>query len=174
MLATRMMMSGPSAPQETYTNTLTFNGSGFEAYSVRAIIPASALSVNGTQVRFTCESSSGGSLTVDNMSIVERSGSTANGTAIPSEVLFSASSGFTIPANSTIVSDWLTFTLDATKDYLNVFDFNASNGFAKSLISGSHGQYTKVATNSYNIQTVAGFTFESGRAAIVNKIEVRS
>jgi hypothetical protein len=120
-----------------------------------------------------------GNAVVDNASIVERSGSTYNGTTTPTEILFSSSSGFTATAGGAdVVSDELEFDIDETKDYLLTLDYADSGtvwGRAKS--SGGNNCY-RAGTNAYNQQDFpTGYkesTSTSTYTILISKIEVRS
>lgn len=145
---------------------------GLENYSFRQAIAASAISTSGTTIRVTISANAGATSTFDNISIVERSGSTENGTTTPTELKFSGASGVSISAGGTAVSDALSFTLDETKSYLVIFDFAASGGNAQRHSSAGDTTYFKAATNSWNVQSPAGFSSAATQTWSVSKIEV--
>lgn len=150
---------------------LDTDGSGNENYTSRLIIPASGIAHSGTSVRVTLAASTAGTTAYDNIAIVERDGSTANGTTTPTEILFSGVSGCSISASGTATSDWTTFTVDETKDYLLILDHAASNGRVRYKGSGEAGGYYKAATASYNSATLSGASDWAG-VSVDDKFEV--
>jgi hypothetical protein len=60
------------------------------------------------------------------------------------------------------VSDVLTFTTDISKNYLVIFDFNASaTSFMRRETRVSGTGFQKAAAATYNQQTVTGFTTDA-------------
>ena len=158
----------------TWTQSLTSDAaSGNANYSYRQINAATDISTDGDQVRVTITAKTSAQFDFDNASIVERSGSTANGTTTPTEFLFSGESGGSASAGGTLVSDWLSFSIDETKDYLTIIDYASTNGDPKVEV-GTGSYYYKASTNSYNQQTVSGFTGPGTNTFAVSKLEVRS
>ncbi|QPJ61710.1 MAG: hypothetical protein G3M70_07345 [Candidatus Nitronauta litoralis] len=158
---------------EVTSNPIDTDSGTWADYTMRILVPASQISADGTFIKVRFEASATEGLKIDNASIVERS-SGADGVGVPTELLFSAASGFDIAAGAQIESDALEFSLDSTKDYLICVD--VSNDTAKDLSRGNAGgnlsRYYKAATNSYNTQTLAGATFNSGTSSFVNRITV--
>ncbi len=161
--------------QTTFTNTLDtdFIDALANSISIRTVIPAGSISLSGTQIRVTFTAASGAAFHVAHASIVERSGSTENGTVAPTELLFSGGSGFSISAAASIVSDALIFTLDETKDYLVIFDCSADNpSTAYNSAASSNTYYETGSSGSYNVQSPAGFSSIGNRTYNVTKIEI--
>ena len=104
----------------SWSKTLTGTNNGWYSHTNRQV--ATGLTASGTQVRLTIESGDEGFI-CNNMSIVERDASTGDGTAVPTETLFSSSSGVTMGAQTTATSDWTTFTVTAGTEYLLIFDW---------------------------------------------------
>lgn len=163
--------SGFGPPTTTWSASLTTDQGSLANYSFRQVIPASAISTNGVQCRITLTAHSSSTSQFSRVSIVARDGSTANGTAVPTEILFSGASGVTITGGTTAVSDWLTFAIDETKDYLVITDFAGSNGNSRYAAGGV--TYFKAATASWDQQTVSGFSSDT-QTRHVSLIEVRS
>ncbi len=155
---------------QTWLANLNGNDSGQENLSIRQVIPAADLSSSGSTFTITVEASTSGALAVDHVSIVERSGSTANGVTTPTEILFNGSSGFSISSGAELTSDVTAFTIDPTRDYLVVFDIASTNGNPR-RIDGSGTYYVKSATDSYDQSEVSGYA-SSSRTYIVNAIHV--
>jgi hypothetical protein len=154
--------------QTTFSLALPEEGN-LNDFSLRTIIPAGSISLSGASIRVTWNSSSGGNLIVEHASIVERDGSTENGTTAPTEILFSGVSGFTISASSTKVSDTLTYSLDETKDYIIISDLGATGHTF--FLTGTGQTYFKSGSDSYNVQSPAGFSL-LGNTYVVGKVEV--
>ncbi len=150
---------GAAAPtwQQTWAIALPSEAGIGAGFSIRNIIPAADISLSGTTIRVTFKAPSGSSTIVDHASIVERSGSTVNGTTAPTELLFSGGSGFTVTAGTTVTSDGLSFSLDETKDYLVIIDLNGGSP-GVTFTSTSANSYIKAGAASYNVQSPAGFS----------------
>lgn len=166
--------TGSAAFQTTWTDTLdtdyVVTGQG---YSVRNVAAAATITQSGTQVRVTFIASlATGSMVVNHASIVERSGSTENGTTVPTELLFSGVSGFTLTQGGSIVSDALSFTLDETKSYLLIIDTDTTADGLRFHNGAGDGAYYKAAAATYNQQTATGFAATTNSFS-VTKIEVQ-
>lgn len=163
---------GFTSPTTIWTETLGAAGSGWESYSVRNI--ATSLSAGGTQVRVRFQSA-GGSLQLDNASIGIRT-SNADTASTPVELKFSGASGFTIGSGSQITSDWADLTFSSSDTLIVVLDFNASNGNPQNNNSGGDGMYARATYDSYNLNTVTGFTgnLAGFLTVAINQIEARS
>lgn len=158
------------AGTQTWSASLNGNDNGQENLSIRQVIPAAGLSSSGSAITIKVAASTSGGLSVDNVSIVERSGSTANGVTSPTEILFNGSSGFSISSGEELTSDVTAFTIDHTRDYLVVFDISSTKGNPR-RIDGGGTYYVKSATDSYDQSEVSGFS-SSSRTYIVNAIHV--
>jgi len=158
-----------------YSTTFTTTTDAWAEYSLRQVIESANISASGGRVRVTFESGAAEGASVDNVSIVERSGSTANGTETPTELLFSGSSGFSITANTTITSDWLVFDIDETKDYIIIIDFS-SNASADAMKTQTTSgiSYFKSSSNSYDQQSVTGYGETDPRTVGVKQLDVSS
>lgn len=123
-------------------------------------------------MRVTFKAASAEGLKVDNASIVQRSGSTGNGTTTPTELLFSGVSGFDCAANSTVTSDTLAYTT-TPGDYLVTFDVSsdAAKDAQKYITPGA--MYYAASTNWYNVQTIGITDPTHSQYAAITTIEVR-
>lgn len=156
----------------TYTSILDADhgSQNWDDYSIRQVVPNASISTSGDWVRVQIVAPATGTFSADNISIVERSGSTADGTVAPTELLFSGGSGVTVSGGSSTWSDWTQLAIDETKDYLAIIDFNATNDDGRYKESTGTSYY-KAATNSYATQSVSGFSSET-RTWCVGNIEV--
>jgi hypothetical protein len=158
-----------------YTATvpaLTTNQAGEHAnFSHRNIISSSDLSTDGNYVRIRLQGSTtgGAEMTIDNVAIVERSGSTGNGVTTPTEILFGGSSGVTLDENGAW-SDLINFNVDSTKDYLVICDYSSSGQDNRYTASGD-GSYYK-SGNTYNLASPSGLSFQASHLYTVDKLEV--
>jgi hypothetical protein len=165
---------------QTWALSLTDLESGHEGYNYRQCHSSGNLSVSGTQVRVTFKAySSGGNFGVVHASFAEDDGSGnavgAFGGSQFKELLFSGVSGFNIAAGQTITSDWLTFTVDKTKNYWTDMAFSASSARCSRNIASGDGAYWKAAAAAdWNVQTVSGYTLATSFGIGVSKIEVQS
>lgn len=163
----------PSAPETAWSKTLNTDTGDNTGWSQRNILSAASIAASGNQCRITLVASTGGNMTIDNAAIVERSGSTVNGVTTPTEILFSGGSGVALTSGETAVSDWLSFNIDETKEYLIILDVGA-NGFLRKTDSGGDGTYEKGSTNSYNVRDPSGFSFTSNKQMAVSLLEVQT
>lgn len=139
---------------------------GWANYSVRVSIPTASITANATTIQIKLAAHGTEGVTFDNVSIVERNGSTDDGTTTPTEFLFSASSGVTIAAGATATSDNLTYSIDSTKDYLVCFDVGSSSSSDRQHKNSFTGAttYWAASSNSYNTQNFSS----TGNAADEN------
>jgi len=162
---------------ETFVAALDTDTGAYTDISLRIIIPAGKLSKSGEKVRVTIPTTATANLILDNVSIVERSGSSANGTETPTEILFSAGSGVEITAGGEATSDWLTFNIDETKDYLIIIDIGsiAAKARSRKLVEGGWGGfYYKETADSYDQQNVEGFNLDNSLVWSIKEIEVET
>jgi hypothetical protein len=140
-------------------------------FSHRNIISSSDLSSGGNAVRIRLQGSTvgGSEMTIDNVAIVERSGSTGNGVTTPTEILFGGSSGVTLDENGAW-SDLTNFTVDPTKNYLLICDYSASGQDNRYTASGD-GSYYKLG-DTYNVASPSGLSFQASHLYTVDKLEV--
>ena len=138
---------------------LTNDTSGLSDQSRRIVVRGCDIINAGNRCKFTFVAQNGTSLRVDNVSIVERDGYTANGTHSPVEILFGGVSGFTISAQSKITSDWLYYRIRKDKQYLVIVDVSTGTYASRYVYAAGQGSYYKASTNSWNQQSVTGFTY---------------
>jgi len=168
-------VSSDATPITSWSDTLDTNTGSYTGFTWRQIAAAGSISTSGKYIRVSLEASSAEGLDIDNVAIVERDGSTANGTTTPTEILFSGTSGINIAAGATEVSDWLEYPLDETKDYLLIADVGDTVGVANSrrVNDGGDGYYLTTANDSYNVKDMPGSPdIIASRTIIFNKLEV--
>ena len=157
-----------------WSAAVTGTNTGWGGYTNRQALQNASLS--GSQARLSIIGGNSG-ITIDNVALVERDGTTFNGTAVPTEFLFSSASGVVIGNNATVVSDWTNFTVTASSNYLAIQDMPAGGGgntFAK--ISGYYGGTNGQAYgtgDSYNTQNMIGSPTLSANLYGFSKLEVR-
>lgn len=147
---------------------------------VRQIHFASEISVGGSQIRLTLMGpESYGPTVLSHVCFAERSGSTVGatgsfGSSTFKEVLFSSQAGCYIPQGGTLVSDWLDFNLDESKDYMTILTFGATNANYQMMLRTS-GIYMKgSATGDYNVQSPSGYSYYTDEMWCVSKIETQN
>jgi hypothetical protein len=164
-------------PVSTFWQSLTADDtSGWAGYSMRHVI--SPLLTSGNQVRVKLTPCVGAYTAIlDHVSIVERSGATADGTSTPTELTFSSGGhGVTLTGGGSAVwSDWVTFTTDDLKQYILTFDFNASTaaGARKTSSTQSNTIYYKASSATWDQQNVSMTGTSSITALTVVNIQVR-
>lgn len=146
-------------------------GTDASGYTARQIITGAKISTSGDQVRLTFEAPSGITNAFAHVAIVPRSGLSADGTTVPTEITFGGASGFSVRGRA-ITSDWVNFALTSGIDYLVVFDISAAPNMATGF---SDGFYGLPASASWNVAAMpAGSALTSGFAIGLTTIEVRA
>lgn len=118
-----------------------------------------------TQIRVTFQASTAVGLTVSNASIGKRTTGEplySNTTLTPLELLFGGNSGFSISANSSITSDWLTisgFSLTTGEQTVVIFDGTSPAGQRFNNANIGVETFYKTGTPSYNISNTIGLGF---------------
>lgn len=162
-------------PTTIFTDTLTSDDNNNDGLSVRNV-----LAITGgaqTQIRVTFKASSSQGLHADHCSIGISTGTNANTTAIPTELLFSGASGFTIAANGLITSDFVNFAgFTAADKLVAILDVNAAGagGLIDDLASTGNVNWFAVATASYNVAAPAGFASQATTNISVSLIETQA
>jgi hypothetical protein len=159
--------------------------------SYRIVFNAADITSSGDQVRVKLKSGDVAGqpgVEINNVAIVERSGSSDDGAATPTELTLSSTARAALrQGGQTAYTNWADFTLDETKDYLVIVDINTDvtysgrtrdNRLAVGIwgpgtITGSF--YYKHDDASYNDQNVTGYTQITGmHGACANTLEIRN
>lgn len=160
----------PVTAWETEQETQDDNRTG---YSLRMVISADDAVASGSQLRLRFETHpSYSTFVVNNVSIVPRSGTSDDGTTVPTEVTFSGDSGFSLGPGEQITSDWIDFDFDSTKDHLVIIDFASTPTSRPMWVDMGVTTYYRASYASYDEQNVTGFSSVS-RTYSINRIEVR-
>ena len=168
----RLAVAGYGSESTAWSASLAGNATGYENYSSR-VRTTGTLAAGGDQIRVRFVASTAGSFSCDNCSIGISAGANDNTTATPVELLFSGSSGFTISAAGTLVSDWVNLTTTTSDDVVVIMDKSSTNGNVRYSVSGAGVHHTSSSANSYNV--VAPGYSASGLALFgFDLIEVRS
>ena len=159
-------------PDPIYTPvvSLTQSGSfGTVQYivSYRNVIPSASINTSSANIRLKLIRPTSGYYTISHASIVERDGTTANGTTTPTHVTFNnGNNGITISSSDVqyIYSDIINFNLDNTKDYLVIIDFSDVTNNSTPGFDGT--SYVKLNEESWNQHTVYSYNTTSIRALV--------
>jgi len=155
-------------PIITNNASLTQSGSfGNTSYIVtyRNVIPAVDITTSTDNVILKLIRPTSGYYTISHASIVERSGTTADGITSPTQITFNnGNAGISISSagDQYIYSDKINFTLDNTKDYLVIIDYSDVTNNSTPAFTGT--SYMKLNAESWNQQNVSGYTTTSIRA----------
>jgi hypothetical protein len=157
--------------------------------SYRIVVLGSEITYSGNQVRVKLQSgdiAGVGGMEITGVGIVERSGTSDDGTTTPTELTLSDDSIITLRQGGQIAyTNWSDFTVDETKSYLIIVDVDEDCTYnsitrANRISTGSFelttgGHYYKADVATYNQQTVSGFTERGpwGRPAVAS-LEVRN
>jgi hypothetical protein len=161
----------------------TWSTTGFAGYSdvslngmnIRTLHFDGDLTTGGNQVRIILQAHSTLNIVLDHVCFAEHtSGGSAAGVFGSSkfkEFLFSGLQGVTVSAGVDVVSDWLWFSVDESKDYMTTFKLAPTCGTI-TYASGSGTLYGN-SSDSYTLQTISGYSYQEN-TWFVKKIEVRS
>ena len=158
-----------------YTGAINGNDTGNTGYTLRNVV---AITGNAQgQVRCTFQGSGSAAFSTNNCSIGISTGTNADTTATPVELLFSGRSGFAIGANSQITSDWANLSGFTSSNLLVVIiDMAATNGndgFNASIV-GATGYYHAATASYNNATTPAGSGSLSQFVWALNEIDVQA
>jgi hypothetical protein len=156
-----------------FTQALNADDSGDATDSFRQLVSPLTGASQG-QVRVTFLSSTSAVYDTNNCSIGIATVSPPNTVAIPVELLFSGAHGFTLPANSSITSDWANFNCLSTDKLIIVMDIG-SNGNPRfnSVLTAAVNSYFVTGASSYNLATVSGFNSQASFLTSVTLIETQ-
>jgi hypothetical protein len=162
-----------------FSDTLPLNTSGFADYNIRNVLGASNLSGSGTQIRVEFQSGtvSGYDLPLSGAYVGEKasSGNSWDFDGNQVQLLFGGSSSKTILSGEKFFSDWVSFSVDDTKDLIVSFAITAStnNSTAYSSTLGN-SMYYKSSSGS-DVGTTAPSSYSTVGTAnyCVSKIEVK-
>lgn len=143
-----------SATNVLFSKTITSDTNITPYKSIRSVIPASNLASNGNdEIRLKINTSS--AISFYNIAIVERNGSTGNGTTIPTLLTINGEYSGTLGASTNTYTDYITYHIDKTKDYLFIID-QATSAVTKTApyyTGTSYKSTTAYSCESQNIDT---------------------
>lgn len=155
------------------SNTLD-SGNLANAWGFRILIAANTFAVNGTSLTITLESASNSQAVIVGAYIGEKA---ASGDAWDmqagtiSQFLFSGSAGATIPQNTQLTTDELTFAFDKTKNY--IISVGVSSGGVKyKVIAGSGNNFKANASAEAGTADVTGYSSGSANWWALQKFTV--
>lgn len=175
--ATAGQISPSNATTNTWTNSLNNNTTGWANFNVRLRVGAAVLTTSGVAVRLTMKGvSSGSTLSISGMFVGHRAASgdvyDFDGTQV--RVTVGGSNSFTVAAGATVVSDWITYSLDEARDL--VLSYYTTSGDMRTLTGGSSTNldlWSKSGTSEIEVSNVTGYTQSSGSdIALIDRIEV--
>lgn len=155
----------------------TLSGTFEAGYSLRQVIAGTRIVAAGNQVRlkFQAWPTALNPFRLDHVSIMHRSGGTANGSEAPIQITFAGAPGFSLPAGQEITSDWVDFAIAPGVDCLVVTDFtNTAPTSNRAPAAAGDGYYFLSGAASWNQQTVAGYSFSGGFTLGLARIETRA
>jgi hypothetical protein len=159
----------------TPTNPVTSEAGGFTAWTFKNDC---AITANGQgQIRVTFKAGPSGNFVVTHcgLAIITPGSGPASGTV--SELLFSTVAGFSIAANSTIVSDWLNFACTASDRLMVSFETAGTNAtVATSGTNGAqiNGSYLPGVSPAWNSGSAAGYSTNAQTDYAINLIETQA
>lgn len=170
--------AGGHAWTTTFSATLNVDSDGWNGVNLRQQFAAAALSTSGGLVRITFQAGSSQDATISSCYLGHAAGAgdafDFDGTQV--QVTVGGSISFTIPANSSVLSDLIPYTFDETKSFIVAAYFNG--GTSHDMIRANTGlanttKYEKTAADETATANVTGYSSAAG-CRLINKIEVAS
>lgn len=161
----------------TFSQALNADSTGWNGFNLRQHFAASILSQSGSKFRLTLQGSSiaseGGQVDGCYGGHAAGAGDAYDFDGTQVQITVGGSPTFTIPFNSTVVTDEITYTFDETKAFIVAFHFNnASHDNVRGIASLTGATvYSKSAANETATTDVSTYGSAAGVRAI-NKIEV--
>ena len=155
----------------TFTATGGSNSAGWNGFNLRNVLPT--VGVNGTKFRLRLFASTAASCTIDGLHAGHGAGGNSfnyDGTQVA--VTVGGTQSFTINANTSVLTDEITYTVDSSKQFIVACHFNAV-----SAVIGYSGGATagfKSAADESGTTTVAGYSTGVGNPWLVKIVEVFS
>lgn len=161
----------------TFSQALDIDSGSWTGFNMRQHIAASLLSQSGSKFRLTLQSGSGSEgAQISGMYAGHAAGSgdayDFDGTQV--QVTVASSSSFTVAANSTVVTDEITYTFNEASNFIIAAHFN--NGShdtvrAKNAVPGNTN-YFKSAASEVATANVTGYSTTANALRLVSLIEV--
>lgn len=160
--------------REMFDFDMPDNSNGYHGYTIRQVIPASAVQFGGTEVKISIKADTDNGIDIDKVYIGQRDTGYAFDGA-PTEVLFGGSSGVSIAAGAESYSDTTTFTITSGDDLvISMYCNPAGTGpgdFSAQANPTDFEAYFKNADEAIDIAPT-GFTTAIANLVGVSKIEV--
>ena len=151
------LYTGDSGGQ-AFSTSVTTNGSGNTGNTIRILLTAANIAQNGTSVAISLKAHSSSGATIDNAYIGQAatSGDAYDFASTPTEILWSGTSGVTLGAGANTESDFVTFTLDSTKDHIISFYLSAGDIQYGGAVAGYSNYYK--SGNDASTVNATGYT----------------
>jgi hypothetical protein len=155
-----------------WSKSLTSNSGNNGKWNIRIVLSSADISASASSIKLRVKSQPTYALTITGASIGERSGSTITFASAPTRVTFGGgNNSVTIPAGASVYSDWITFSLDHTKDYLVHLAFVTDAANYVPFVSGSGFEYLRqpnYSTDDTLTTTPTGYSSESNTACLAD------
>ena len=164
----------------TLANTsLATNQTGFTNYNHRMRVAGSQLSANGSAFRLTLAGvSSGTAAAISGMYAGHKAAAgdayDFDGTQV--QVTVGGNASFSVAAGATVVTDWITYAFDETKDFVVAFHTSSGDIRCRANVDAANFDWwTKTGSTEVSTANVTGYT-QSGAYdfGLVSLIEVKS
>lgn len=148
----------------------TSDSADWVGYTLLVVFDDGIVTPGGTQVRVTFKAGSaeGGNITNAYIGHAAGAGDAYDFEAAPTQLLFSGAAGVNIGVGATVVSDPVTFTIQAAKNLIVAFRSNGDTGadsFARNLSVTGADQYHKNANDAATVDKT-GYTLNSAGATV--------
>lgn len=157
----------------TATHAFSSNSSGWSGYTLRVIIPSSALAA-GSKLRITITARPGVSLVINNAYIqsAAASGDPYDYSTTPVQVLFSGSGGVTVAAGASVLTDDIALSPTGTENFVFAIYFTTASsiGITASLAGWSSWYIYGNRTTTVNESSFT--SIGASTCAVITKVEV--
>lgn len=159
------------------TSALTVNQVGYINYNNRIRISSSQISTNGTAIRLTLKGvTTGSAAVVTSMFAGHRSlsGDEYDMDGNQVQITVGGAASFSVPPNVDVVTDWIPFQLDSSRDIIVSFHTSSGDLISKPTATDQFDWWFKVGSSEAGISDVSGYS-QSGSydTTLVSRIEAR-
>lgn len=153
--------------------TPTSSSAGWSGYTVRHRVTTAQIVATGTKVRVTLRAGS----SVMNVGkcyigLAAASGDPYDYASTPTQIFFGGNPGVSVAANTNVLSDEATFTIDDTTDLILTVYFSGAAAFANRSGQSGWSQYYKSGDDAVTVNA-SGYSGGSTEAGVFTLVEVQ-
>lgn len=152
MIINPYVFGAPPAWMTVQTNTVNSDNTGWAGYTMRQVLAASRLTdASGSQIRFTLQAATSNPIAVTKMYVQLKGAGTYDFSTTPIQVLSGGSASFTVPTNSSLVTDGAAFTYTGTADIVVSIYTSGTTGYKMSQTSSGDTNWFKAGDDAATV-----------------------